>query len=1148
MYQVVEDASSCLNDPGIEVTQHIANNHMDMCRFSRSDDPEYRKVVAALNRVLERITNFAKSGERSENATEQRRGFLDSLRFDQIDARHATIKTAHAKTCKWLLKKSEYQDWLDFNNIFEHHGFLWIKGKPGTGKSTIMKFALAQAKKTMTDTIIISFFFNARGEDLEKSTIGMYRSLLVQLLEKTPELQNVFDSFESILSGKGDSHRWDIEILKSLFRCAVEQLGQRRLTCFIDALDECEEDQIRDMVAVFEHLGQLAVSARVQFRVCFSSRHYPHITIEKGLQLTLEGQDGHNEDIANYLHSELKAGHSKQVEQVRAEIIEKASGIFMWVVLVVQMLNKEYDRGRIHALRKRLQEIPAGLNELFKDILMRDCQNMEELLLCIQWVLYAKRPLKQEELYFAILSGAEPAALTAWNSKEITKQDMERFILSSSKGLAEVTKSEGQIVQFIHESVRDFLLKENGLNNLWSDFGTTSPSLSHERLKQCCYNYVKVDISTHTLLNMPLPTASSTEAADLRQWVSEKLPFFEYAVRNVLYHADLAEGGGVPQHAFIKHFPLRHWITLDNLIERYQIRRHTPNACLLYILAEKNLSSLIRIQLRRISNMDIMGERYCFPIFAALANGNENAVRALLTLDTDSRSNGDVPHDDDSQYHQGFLKLIENRRDIKPINEQTLLHYTAERGDIPLVRLLIATEKVDLDAGDKYCQTPLSVAAQNGHKAVVKLLLATGHVNKNSKDINNQTPLSLAAFNGHEAVVKLLLATGRVDLDSKDNDGHTPLSLAARNGHEAVVNLLLTTSRVDLDSEDIEFGQTPLSWAAKNGHEAVVKLLLATGRVYLDSKNIDGQTPLSLAAQNGHEAAVRLLLTTDRVDLDSKDTILGRTPLSWAAENGYEVVVKLLLAAGDVDLDSKANDGRTPLLYAAENGHEAVVELLLATDRVDLDSKTDDGRTPLWWAAENGHKAVVKLLLATDRVDLDVKDTIFGRTPLSLAAGNGHEAVVKLLLETGRVDLDLKDTTYGRTPLSLAAENGYGAVVKLLLATGRVDLDVKDTLFGRTPLSWAAGNGHEGVVKLLLATCRVDLGSKCNHGQTPLSYAAENGHEAVVKLLRATGLVELDPRDTTHSSDADIVASKGRLRGSRQTSPRERLHRPRFEG
>lgn len=274
-----------------------------------------------------------------------------------------------------------------------------------------MKFAYANAKKTMTDTIIISFFFNARGGVLEKSTLGMYRSLLVQLLEKLPELQNLFDSLGSIAPNNDDFHTWNIEMVKDIFGRAIKNLGNRSLTCFIDALDECEEDEVREMVAFFECLGQVTILSHIQFHICFSSRHYPYITIEKGVELTLEGQEGHQQDIANYLHSELKAGRSKLVEQIKAEILERASGIFLWVVLVVQMLNKEYDRGRIHALRKRLDEIPNELDELFKDILTRDGQNMEELILCLQWILYAKRPLKREELYFAILTGVDPEAL-----------------------------------------------------------------------------------------------------------------------------------------------------------------------------------------------------------------------------------------------------------------------------------------------------------------------------------------------------------------------------------------------------------------------------------------------------------------------------------------------------------------------------------------------------------------------------------------------------------------------------------------------------------------------------------------------------------------------------------------------------------------
>src|SRR5205823_4241896 len=121
------------------------------------------------------------------------------------------------------------------------------------------------------------------------------------------------------------------------------------------------------------------------------------------------------------------------------------------------------------------------LHELFRDILTRDCHNRNELLLCIQWLLFARQPLKPEQLYFAILSGVEPEVLSRWNSNEITMDVIKRFILNSSKGLAEITKSKSPTVQFIHESVRDFLLEENGLGEIWSGVGNKFQGQSHER-------------------------------------------------------------------------------------------------------------------------------------------------------------------------------------------------------------------------------------------------------------------------------------------------------------------------------------------------------------------------------------------------------------------------------------------------------------------------------------------------------------------------------------------------------------------------------------------------------------------------------------------------------------------------------------------
>jgi ABC-type ATPase involved in cell division len=44
---------------------------------------------------------------------------------------------------------------MALHKILEHHGFLWVKSKPGAGKSTMMKYALAHARKEMAGSVII---------------------------------------------------------------------------------------------------------------------------------------------------------------------------------------------------------------------------------------------------------------------------------------------------------------------------------------------------------------------------------------------------------------------------------------------------------------------------------------------------------------------------------------------------------------------------------------------------------------------------------------------------------------------------------------------------------------------------------------------------------------------------------------------------------------------------------------------------------------------------------------------------------------------------------------------------------------------------------------------------------------------------------
>ncbi|RYP89313.1 hypothetical protein DL769_000068 [Monosporascus sp. CRB-8-3] len=875
--------------------KHIGRNHMDMCRFTGFDDIEYKKVVAVLDRMATMASRKLNTTKTNSLNDDQRRTLIESLRFEQMDARQMSVKTSHPRTCRWFLKRPEYLDWLNMKKMDQHHGFLWIKGKPGTGKSTLMKFALANSWKTMKDQLIISFFFNARGASLEKSTTGMYRSLLLQLLERLPELQSIFESLGFTFRKSSSNHIWTIELLKDLFERAVQLLGQASVMCFIDALDECDEDQIRDMVAFFQRLGDFAIPSDVRFRVLFTSRHYPHITITKGLSLVLEGQEGHTQDITTYVNSELKINTISlaEQEQIRRELQEKSSGVFMWVVLVVSILNKEHDQGRTaKRLRRKLSEIPGDLHELFHDLLTRDCHNQNELLLCIQWVLFAREPLKPEQLYFAVLSGTEPDDLSKWNPDEISMGLIKTYILNSSKGLAEVTKSKTPTVQFIHESVRDFLLKENGLRAVWTHLGGKLLGECHERLAHCCLTYISADSNFD--IESPLPKGLSEEATAVRRLVGTSFPFLEYAVQNILHHAETADIGGVNQKDFILNFPLTNWLKLHNVFGKFDIRRHTSEASLLYILAEYNMPALIKALPYNRSCFEVENERYGPPILAGLAMQNFEAVRAMLEVQAVAQT--------PTSALRGLVKYCEHidrdnpfGREFKFSQQRSVLSHAAEYGSESLTAACLLVSIEDVDAKDNYGQTPLSWAAKKGHEAVVKILLATKQVDVNARDDNGWTPLSRAAANGSKAVVKVLLAIGQVDVDAKDNHGQTPLGWAAKKGHTAIIKALLATGQADINAKD-NIRRTPLSWAAEKGYEAVVKALLATGQVDVDARDNNGRTPLSWAVGYGREAVVKVLLATGQVDVDAKDK-QGRTPLSRAVSTRRKTIVRLLQSA-----------------------------------------------------------------------------------------------------------------------------------------------------------------------------------------------------------------------------------------------------------
>ncbi|EPS44771.1 hypothetical protein H072_1200 [Dactylellina haptotyla CBS 200.50] len=457
---------------------------------------------------------------------------LRSLSFPNIDARRHNIAKAHRDTCDWFFEKPKFLQWKNRVDIEDHNGVLWIKGKPGAGKSTLMKHTFLHCKKSFPAHSIAAYFFHARGNYLEKSSLGMLRSLLYQILDHDPQCYREFvPRFLDNKRKHGESWEWHPDELKDALR-EIVRYQSAPIILLVDALDECEEPEVRSVVRFLEGLSLDATTSGRMFNICLSSRHYPTITMRKVLELVVEAQTEHSQDITSYVLEELATSNPDIV----TELLQKAQGVFMWVVLVTQMLNQAYEEGMLTAMRQKLYEIPNDLDEVFRTLLEKDNPYKRQTILMLQWVLFSLVPLTLAELYHAVRAGTEIEKLGSRNHSEETDQMISRFITTISRGLVEVYKGdvldfmghERICVQFIHETVKDFLTRNNRLRKLDSTLELDAIGASHERLAHCCLFYLAM-----------LGSAFKEMPDTLNKDQLESYPFLQYASSNVSYHINL---------------------------------------------------------------------------------------------------------------------------------------------------------------------------------------------------------------------------------------------------------------------------------------------------------------------------------------------------------------------------------------------------------------------------------------------------------------------------------------------------------------------------------------------------------------------------------------------------------------------------------
>ncbi|KAJ4329440.1 hypothetical protein N0V84_000074 [Fusarium piperis] len=325
-----------------------------------------------------------------ENAQKK---ILASLWFATMQDREDTIHQAYRKTYEWLFcdPVAEQKPWDNFRHFLSHGtGIYWVTGKAGSGKSTLAKFAvhhretreglLHWAKEKHLNRA--SFYFYYKGTKLEKSEVGVLRSLLHQILSKRQDLVKFAfpERFEALCFGRNGDKSFEPTYweLKRALEALLNRCWNERFFFSIDGLDEYDADshQMGELVDVFKMLSKLPNTKFLLTSrpwVVFEERlaGYPRLRLHELTKpdITCFADQQIDEHPASRMLSDTDRS---LISSLKGDIVENSSGVFLWVYLVVRSLLEGLNNGdSIDELRERILELPTDLEDLYLHMWVR---------------------------------------------------------------------------------------------------------------------------------------------------------------------------------------------------------------------------------------------------------------------------------------------------------------------------------------------------------------------------------------------------------------------------------------------------------------------------------------------------------------------------------------------------------------------------------------------------------------------------------------------------------------------------------------------------------------------------------------------------------------------------------------------------------
>ncbi|KAF5011642.1 hypothetical protein FDECE_2265 [Fusarium decemcellulare] len=403
-----------------------------------------------------------------------------------------------------------FVDWLRSNDLV-----YWISGKPGSGKSTLMKF-ISSNPQTQTglnewrpETQILSHYFWKAGSQLQHSLKGFMCSLVYQIFchDRAAALaylqQNPDQSHH--LSSTSD---WDMIELQRFLLDYIRQLTTT-ICIFVDGLDELmPQSDTHDLLSLFNNLSRLGT------KLCVSSRRERVIQNYMELHPNVEINKLTKPDIFEYATRILSRAISRTDQEfgvglLARSIVQKSDGVFLWAVLVSKSLVRGVENGDSNdELLQRLDSMPSDLMALYKDMWLRlnedhkiykttSCWYFNIILVWMDESTRRAIPYLRDGLVsvFEVMAATDVAFSEQFSERldELSTNELERrcrqtanSVVIRSAGLLQVVQREPEsifsydpdpyesavvysrmTVGFVHRTARDYLVETEDGRSIW---------------------------------------------------------------------------------------------------------------------------------------------------------------------------------------------------------------------------------------------------------------------------------------------------------------------------------------------------------------------------------------------------------------------------------------------------------------------------------------------------------------------------------------------------------------------------------------------------------------------------------------------------------------------------------------------------------